>query len=63
MLGLPKGSYVVPFWVCYCFLVRDYSILPKNELHRRVWVDCQDFGAWRRERVVSVLDKYLGPEA
>ena len=33
--GLPKGSYVVPFWVCY---VRDFNILPKKELHRRVWV-------------------------
>ena len=36
---LPKGSYVVPFWVCYGFLVRNYNILPKKELHRRVWVD------------------------
>ena len=35
---LPKRSYVVPFWVCYGFLVRDYSILPKKELHRRLWV-------------------------
>ena len=32
----PKGSNVVPFWVCYGFLVRDYNILPKKELHRRV---------------------------
>ena len=41
--GLPKGSYVVPFWVCYgsamVFLVTDYNILPKKELHRRVWVE------------------------
>ena len=36
--GLCKGSYVVPFGVCYGFLVRDYSILPKKELHKRVWV-------------------------
>ena len=35
---LPKGSYVVPFWVCYGFLVRDDNILPKKELHRMVWV-------------------------
>ena len=28
--GIPKGSYVVPFWVCYGFLVRDYNILPKR---------------------------------
>ena len=39
--GLPRGSYVVPFWVCYGFLVRDYNILPKKELHRRVWVGMQ----------------------
>ena len=36
--SLPKGSNVVPFWVCYGFWVRDYNILPKKELHRRVWV-------------------------
>ena len=35
---LPKGSNVVPFGVCYGFVVRDYTILPKKELHRRVWV-------------------------
>ena len=35
---LPKGSNVVPFGVCYGFLVRDYNILPRKELHRRVWV-------------------------
>ena len=23
-------AYVVPFWVCYGFLVRDYNILPKR---------------------------------
>ena len=52
--ALPKGSYVVLFWVCYGFLVREYNILPKKELHRRVWVGCrvqgagfQDFGLWR----------------
>ena len=28
---------MVPFWVCYGFLVRDYNILPKTELHI-VWV-------------------------
>ena len=39
---LPKGSYVVPFWVCYgFFLVRDYNILPKKELHRRVWLEAE----------------------
>ena len=27
---LPKGSNVVPFWVCYGFWVRDYYILPKK---------------------------------
>ena len=37
--SLPKGSYVVPFWVCYGFLVRDLDILPKKELRRRVWVE------------------------
>ena len=37
-LQLPKGSNVVPFWVCYGFLVWDQNILPKKELHRRVWV-------------------------
>ena len=36
---IPKGSNVVPFWVCYGFWVRDYNILPKKELHRRVWVE------------------------
>ena len=25
--GLPKGSYVVHFWVCYCFCVKNYNIL------------------------------------
>ena len=36
--GLPKGSNVVPFWDLYGFWVRDYNILPKKELHWRVWV-------------------------
>ena len=36
--ALPKGSYVVPFWVSYGFLGMDYNILPTKELHRRVWV-------------------------
>ena len=36
---LPKGPNVVPFWVCYGFWVRDYNILPKKELHRRVWLN------------------------
>ena len=36
--GLPKGSNLVPFWVYDGFLVRDDNILPKKELHRRVWV-------------------------
>ena len=38
-LYIPKGSNVVPFWVCYGFGVRDYNILPEKELHRRVWVE------------------------
>ena len=37
---LPKGSNVVPFWVCYVFVVRDCNRLPKKELHRRVLVNC-----------------------
>ena len=38
--NLPKGSYVVPFGVCYgCFGVRDYNVLPNKEQHRRVWVN------------------------
>ena len=37
--SIPKGSNVVPFWVCYGFLVRDYNILSKKELRRRVWVE------------------------
>ena len=43
MKGLPKGSYVVPFWVCYVFLIGDCNILPKKELHRRVWVGSRVF--------------------
>ena len=35
---LPKGSDVVPCFLFYGFLVRDYYIRPKKELHRRVWV-------------------------
>ena len=35
---LPKGSCVVLFGVCYGFWAGDYNILPKKELHRRVWV-------------------------
>ena len=38
-MALPKGSNVVPFWVWYGFGVRDDNILPKKELHRRVWVN------------------------
>ena len=41
---LPKGSNVVPFWVCYGFWVRDYNILPKKELHWSPWVNPKD---WR----------------
>ena len=26
MAALPKGSYVVPSWVCYGFLVRDTTL-------------------------------------
>ena len=38
-MGLgPKGSYAVPLWVCYVFLVKDYNLLHKRELHRRFWV-------------------------
>ena len=36
--GLPKGSYVVPFGVCYGFWVRCCNILPKEELHWRFLV-------------------------
>ena len=35
---LSKGSNVVPFWACHGSWVRDYSLLPKKELHRRFWV-------------------------
>ena len=35
---LPKTSYVVPFWFCYGFLVRDRNLLPKKGTHRGVWV-------------------------
>ena len=35
----PKGSNVVPCWVCYGFSARDCNILPKKELHRRVWLN------------------------
>ena len=38
LVGQPKGSYVVPFWAFSGFLIRNFSILPKKELHRRVWV-------------------------
>ena len=31
---IPKGSNAVPFWVCYGFWVRDYTRLPKKELHK-----------------------------
>ena len=34
----PKGSYVVPFWVCYSVFVRDYNLLPQKELYWRFWV-------------------------
>ena len=39
--NLPKGSYVVPFWVCYGFWGKGlyYNVLPKKEQHRRVWVN------------------------
>ena len=37
-MGIPKGSNVVPFGVCYVFLVRGYNVLPKKKLRRRVWV-------------------------
>ena len=36
--GLPKGCYVVPFGVCYGFLLRGYTILAQAELHCRFWV-------------------------
>ena len=35
---LPKGSNVVVFGFVMGFWVRDYNILPKKELHWRVWV-------------------------
>ena len=37
--SLPKGSHVGLFGDWEGLLLRDYSILPKKELHRRVWVD------------------------
>ena len=37
---VPKGCYVVPFGLL-CFLVRDYHIQPRKELHRRFWVTIQ----------------------
>ena len=43
-LGSTKGSYVVAFWVCYGFFARDWNIIPKKELHRRVWVGAYGFG-------------------
>ena len=36
---LSKGSYVVDSWVCYVFWVRGCNVLPKKELHGRVWVN------------------------
>ena len=33
---IPKGSYVVLIGVCYGFWVREFDIVPKKELHRRV---------------------------
>ena len=38
-ITLPKGSNVVPFWVCYGFGVKDYNMLPKKELHWSPWVN------------------------
>ena len=40
-VGVPKGPYVVPFWVCYGFwrgIIAYYPIIPEKELHSRVWV-------------------------
>ena len=31
-------SYVVPFWLCLLFLIRDYNLLPKKELHQSLLV-------------------------
>ena len=42
--SIPKGSNVAPFWVCYVFVVRDYTRLPQQELHRRVWVNITYIG-------------------
>ena len=37
-MSIPKGSHVLPFGVCYGFWVREYDLVPKKELLRRVWV-------------------------
>ena len=30
---------LVPVWVCYGFLLRDYNLIPQKEIvHRKVWV-------------------------
>ena len=38
-MSVPRGSDVVPFLVMTCFLLCDYKILPKKELHWSPWVD------------------------
>ena len=34
---LPKGSHVIPFFVCCGFLAVEYSIQPNRELLWRSW--------------------------
>ena len=33
-----QGLLCSSFWACYGLMAGDYSILPKKEQHRRVWV-------------------------
>ena len=34
----PRGSNVVPFWLWLIYLLKDYNILPRKELHLSLWV-------------------------
>ena len=35
--GYTQGLKCSSFWVMACFLLRDYNILPKKELHWSLW--------------------------
>ena len=37
-MNIPGDSYVVPFLILTCFLIREYHILPKTELDRSLQV-------------------------